>query len=751
MTQLTGYSDPLSITAGDAVDFMITGDLGKADIRIVRLLHGDTNPDGPGFVEEEIDCDLPADCAIGPQVTQHGSFARVTTGAGQLADLPAGTLYAFIQPTSPGVGEQVIAGCWGVDGPTGYQLLIDATGRLAFRIGTGNGVKEVVLETRLAPKCWYFVAAGWDASLGIISLRQIGKVSRWNSRVGIVADYDYDDSTLIHHSTGFAATEGVDFLIAGRPSSNGLVEALFNGKIDRPGIRSQVLTDDELLALSCGESVSTGILAHWDTSLGYTATGIGDRISDVGPHGLHADGINRPIRGMTGWNWNGIEDCFRLDPSQYGGVAFHDDALIDCAWTPNARFETSRTLKSGCYALRVRCNGKEDHIPFFVRTAEPKAKIAVLIATFSYLAYANERLAHDGAAMQAVAGRTAVLQSSQLDDALSESFGLSTYDLHSDGAGVCFSSWRRPIRNMRPRYRISAMGLPWAFPADLSLIWWLHAAGYDYDIITDHDLHRDGQAALAPYNAIVNCTHPEYHSRPMLDAIEDYLGDGGRLLYLGGNGYYWVTSPREDAPWCVEVRKLDSGIRGWQADPGEGYLTSTGERSGIWRQRGRPPQKLVGVGFTTEGMDESKPFERMQDSFDPRVAWMFENIGEDELIGDFGLALDGASGLEMDRYDLALGTPPHTLLLAASFGHSDSYPLVPEEILVTYVGRGGTQDPMVRGDITYFTTANGGAVFSAGSIAWSQALPCNGGDNNVARLTRNVLDRLASDEPLAEL
>jgi len=46
----------------------------------------------------------------------------------------------------------------------------------------------------------------------------------------------------------------------------------------------------------------------------------------------------------------------------------------------------------------------------------------------------------------------------------------------------------------------------------------------------------------------------------------------------------------------------------------------------------------------------------------------------------------------------------------------------------------------VRGDMIYFTTQNNGAVFAAGSISWSQALPCKGGENNVATIMRNVLN-----------
>jgi N,N-dimethylformamidase len=48
----------------------------------------------------------------------------------------------------------------------------------------------------------------------------------------------------------------------------------------------------------------------------------------------------------------------------------------------------------------------------------------------------------------------------------------------------------------------------------------------------------------------------------------------------------------------------------------------------------------------------------------------------------------------------------------------------------------------------YFTTPNNGAVFSAGSIAWSQALPINDGENNVGLIMRNVLDAFLKEGPL---
>jgi hypothetical protein len=44
----------------------------------------------------------------------------------------------------------------------------------------------------------------------------------------------------------------------------------------------------------------------------------------------------------------------------------------------------------------------------------------------------------------------------------------------------------------------------------------------------------------------------------------------------------------------------------------------------------------------------------------------------------------------------------------------------------------------------------GGAFLSTGSIAWCGRLSYNGCDNNVSRITDNVLRRFASTEPRAE-
>lgn len=749
--RLFGYSDPLAAKAGEPIDFMVSAE-GATEVKaeLVRLVHGDFNPEGPGFIEEVIATDIPATLPAKRQYTQIGSFSRVSDPDAKLAPSGAFTVHAFIWPSLPGGARQTIMGRWSVSGSAGYALGVNPEGKLEFWVGDGETVDQITADAPLVPKVWVMVAASFDPATGEARLRQIDVQNSWNSHIGPVTPYDHNSHTVQNLRCTPAAADA-PFLIAAaheeNPERGRFASMLFNGKIDRSGVVARALSADEMAAIVTGDAPADP-LAYWDTTAGYTDQGIGTTIQDTGPHALHAEGVNRPVRAMTGWNWTGRDDSFRLNPSQYGGVAYHDDTVTDCGWAPTVTWTPPTDLRSGVYALKVTAGKAMDRIPVIIRPSTPRAKIAVQMSTFTYLAYANEHLSFEAQIAQAIVAHTPVISGDDLEYNKLQEFGLSTYDHHTDGAGVCYSSWKRPIINIRPGYRMAGMNFPWALPADLSLLWWLEHAGYDYDLITDHDLDREGLSALTHYKTILNVTHPEYYSEGMLDATEQYLQGGGRVCYLGGNGYYWVTAACPDDPSCIEVRKLDSGSRAWQAEPGEGYLATTGERSGLWRNRGRAPQKLVGLGFTTEGMDRAEPFERMPDSFHRRVAWIFDGIGDEELIGDFGLALGGAAGVELDRYDLALGTPPHTLLLASSINHTDNYPLVSEEITYAFPGRGGSQDPQVRGDMIYFTTANDGAVFAAGSIGWSQALPCHGGENNVGRVMRNVLDAFIKDGPL---
>jgi N,N-dimethylformamidase len=443
-----------------------------------------------------------------------------------------------------------------------------------------------------------------------------------------------------------------------------------------------------------------------------------------------------------------------LAPEQYAAIHFHDDDVEDTGWQPDFQLTISEGLRSGVYAARLTSDagaGSEEYIPFYVCPAPgaAMAPVAFLAPTLTYMAYANERLYwNEGYREKRPRVTPLTTEPPDMDRFMAEhrELGLSLYDDHSDGSGCSYSSRLRPILNMRPKYRAWRLhDAPRHFAADLYAIGWLEAKGFAYDVITDEDLHREGRALLGRYRAVLTGSHPEYYTERMHTAVHGYLEGGGRLMYLGGNGFYWVTSIDPGRPHVIEIRRGVSGTRAWESQPGEWYHSTTGELGGIWRIRGQAPQRLVGVGFAAQGWGGAAGYVRLPDSHDPRVAFIFDGIGADEVIGEFGLVLGGAAGDEIDRFDLQLGSPPHALVVATSAGrHSDYYQVTNEDVPITVPGQGGTESPKVRADMVFFETPNGGAVFSVGSINWLGSLGWNEFDNNASRVTENVLRRFAN-------
>lgn len=88
------------------------------------------------------------------------------------------------------------------------------------------------------------------------------------------------------------------------------------------------------------------------------------------------------------------------------------------------------------------------------------------------------------------------------------------------------------------------------------------------------------------------------------------------------------------------------------------------------------------------------------------------------------------------------GSPQNATIIATTKlagGHSDAYMLFNEETLYPMVNILGTTSDKIRSDVVFFRTASGGAVFSVGSINWVGAMAWRRFENNVARMTGNVL------------
>jgi N,N-dimethylformamidase len=475
-------------------------------------------------------------------------------------------------------------------------------------------------------------------------------------------------------------------------------------------------------------------------------------VTDVSGCGLHGEVVNMPARGMIGHAWSASVFDFPLAPHEWSAIHFHEDDLEDAHWLPSFDWSVPDGLKSGVYAAILTSErGTQECIPFFVRPrpGTPGSRIAVIAPTMTYIAYANYRQAAEAGEQMGGSDIYAYVTDRPIELSATDHFlaehpelGLCHYENHLDGSGTFYSSRLRPVVNMRPGYHYWMTHAPRHFAADLFLVEWLEDKGLEWDIITDEDLHAEGSELLAPYRVVLTGSHPEYWTERMLDGLDTYLGGGGRLMYLGGNGLWWVTSVHPERPHVFEVRK---GVFFMPTGPGvagETCHSTTGERGGAWRDRGRAPQRVIGVGVTAMGWGPAPGYVRQPDSFDERAAFIFEGVGPDEIIGDFGFVLGGAAGDEIDRFDRALGSPPGTLLLATTAGrHTDHYQLFPWDVQTFVLGHGGSEDKRVRADMTYLQTNNGGAVFSVGSINWIGSLMFNGGNNNVSTITENVLRR----------
>lgn len=751
---IRGYCDRPNVRPGETLDFFISSpEAGRCEVSLVRLIHGDRNPAGPGYKEEAVASASDGQYAVGTQFTQVGAYVEVPDTASHLGASSGLSVHLHLWSTTPGKRQGVIAR-WSEAESRGWALVIE-DGHLVLMASDGQQQSRVRLEQPLFPEIWYSVVARIDVAAKTLSLSQVATVNSVNSRFGRMVNLDSDGAALAP-LVAVPGNPSVPLLMAGLAetslASRPRVVALFNGKLDGPKLYGHALSDKDVAALHAGEP-GPAPLAHWDFAAGTTRRGIPtDAVQDVSGNGLHGFCINQPDRGMTGWNWDGLEEHFVHCPEQYGALWFHEDSLDDCRWVRTLSFAVPNDLPSGCYALKLAQGEKTDRVPFFV--VPPKgtatARIALVVPTFSYLAYANSQVLLNAATGQSVMGVLTTLDDLDLELNVTPAWGRSAYDYHVDGRGVQYSTWRRPILNLRPDYR-HEFGSVWQFPADLHLVDWLTVKGFAFDVITDHDLQAEGASLLARYAVVISPSHAEYTSSQMLDAYEDYFASGGRGMYLGANGFYWITSQHPEKPWLIEVRKGETGDQAWRGRPGELFHSTTGERGGLWRMRARAPQKIWGTGYTSHGLDVSAPYHQLPDARDPRVAFIFDGIGPQEIIGNFGLVNEGAAGLELDRIDYTLGTPPNTLLLASSYGHSASAMLVPEDQYFAYPGITGRDNPLVRADIAYVTTRQGGAVFSASSMAWCGSLSHADYANNVSRMTENVLRRFAADGPVDEV
>lgn len=757
---LIGYSDVSSVRAGDSVDFMvnvINGGAFEADL--VRIINGDgLSRYADKFEVKLVEASFAGSYQGQPQPLNLGSYVQVESSA-ILDVLSSFTVAGWIHPTfnpstyeppqlenpdpfSPptlnigaSVGEQTIVSRFDATTQTGWTLYLDENLHLVFAVGDGKGT---LIKTRIvepAKTCdWSYVMASFDADTQQISVHFVEKPYAPGDRATALSLSASQNcgGVLQHGPLRIAAARG------GAGAASAAYEKpvqVFTGRIQDIRIFNSVLGADDLDAIAAEQlpgAYENQRVADWDFGRGIKTT----QAEDISGNAMHGTVVNLAERGVRGRFWRGDTIRWTDAPDQYDAISFHADDLYDAQWASAFSYTIPDDLPSGVYAARFKQGDFQEYITFFVAApkGQPRANLALWLANYDYLAYSNITLV--ATVRQNYPGHN--FNMSDVDFLFNNlEYGTGgVYNMHLDGRYFAYGSRLRPDLHMKPNGLLT-----YNFVQDTHIIAFLENAGIAYDIITDEMVDQEGLELLQQYRVIISSSHPEYPSATMFDALSDYTDQGGRFFYGGGNGWFWSTGSHPSLPGVFESRNFH--------EIGDRYLTN-GNQGGLMTETGRGNSPVFGVEMSGMIFNGSSPFRRLDSCLNPRAAWIFEGTSEGEVFGNYGVdrVHGGAAGFEIDKYNPANGAPRHALHLATSEPLKETVEDVqmpPLPIAVSY--HPPIEDVWAGADVVFFETPNGGAMFSAGSITWFSSTLEHDFNNDVATISRNVIERFLDPAP----
>ena len=138
--ELIGYADKFSVTPGETIRFMVSTDQSEYEAVMVRLIHADENPAGPGFKEEVI---ASHGQFSGRKQTAYPGSCMIVEDNVVLRQVTSLTLQAWIYPTTSlkGVPQGIITK-WSKADESGYGLYIGEKGDVGLWLGEGHGRVE---------------------------------------------------------------------------------------------------------------------------------------------------------------------------------------------------------------------------------------------------------------------------------------------------------------------------------------------------------------------------------------------------------------------------------------------------------------------------------------------------------------------------------------------------------------------------------------------------------------------------------
>lgn len=324
----------------------------------------------------------------------------------------------YLQPYMVDVDRtQALVSCLDAESRTGFAIVLNGS-KLEFLIGTRAAVEVVRSQFPVNRWRWIHVHIRLIDTTLTTNLRQLNRLAETSPQPehsvhGLSAPLAWSSSSLLFGASMFKTADKPSFA----PS------CFFNGRLDSP-------------TFTTAGSVPH-LLAKYDFSKEISS----ESIVDISGNARHGTLINLPTRAVKGYDWDGSQPDWTRATYGYGAIHFHEDDLDDAKWLTNFSITIPSTACSGAYAVEIKGHsGKRDMVTFFVRpNLKSTAQVALVLSTFTYLAYANERMFDQtrSSAMTTPDG-VSIGKGNEYFENLDRrpDLGLSAYDVHIDGSPV---------------------------------------------------------------------------------------------------------------------------------------------------------------------------------------------------------------------------------------------------------------------------------------------------------------------------
>ncbi len=587
----------MSVAAGEPIRFHVSSSY-PYELEICRL---GTDVDSPAR-DEVIDSFGTRPAAVQP--VHPGSYLFVDRPLDATADMAAISLEIWIRRWRT-MGRQAIISQFDQPGACGFALFVNEDGSVSFYLGDGQA-HVASNEITTAPSQLQMVINPEGLKHFPDNTPSSVLSNRWHH---VVARYSGDIKQIWIDGRQVASAKHVGPVRAGKAplriggaGQNGMTACLLDADIAMPAIHGKALSDPEIKerfeARGLSRPAGAALLACWPLN-----EERGQHARDSSPHGRHATIINHGTWMIGGPAFDANVPRFGnydplADARRGHGLRLASDDLFDCRWQATHEYRIPENARSGIYAGRAhfQINGEKRvyHNVFIVRKAgsRPKAPIAFLCSTNTWRAYAATPFSPSWSGLKKSIGNNGFANSA------------------GDPPAYCFY---RPHQAGQGTYQVG-LRMPWPIIGPYTLMgpeeWkyshlcrqdrftqvWLETHGFDYDVLSDTDLHLDPRI-LDGYKVVVVVGHSEYWSFEAMGAVGHFLDSGGNAVVLSGNTAFWRVSFDTDGT-VMECRKGDAPGTQVRADRrGEMWHGHDGRRGGMSRECGFPAWRLFGLEY----------------------------------------------------------------------------------------------------------------------------------------------------------